>query len=260
MKTLVRTGVFYGIAFVFTFILAIVQQAWGFEADKISLPQFGPGFAAIVMIMVFRSDNVKITVTLKGIPFQKFLGAIGIPIVVPMILFLIYNQFINPLSIPPIHTPSLMIMLGGMLLGAFGEELGWRGYAQNMLERQLNGFIAFLLVGVLWGLWHVGNYQNGPTYMLFFVFSTIGYSAVMAWLLQGTNYNVVLAGLFHFAVNVGFYILTDALADIRLVALNGLVWMGAAVVIIILTRRNYLPHPKEITSHAKATLANDITS
>jgi membrane protease YdiL (CAAX protease family) len=243
--------VFYGTAFVFTIILAIVQQALGLNTDKISLPQFGPGLAAIIMILVFRSDNVKFTITFKGVHFLKYLGAIGIPIVVPAILFLIYNQFISPLRIPPINAASLMIMFGGMLLGAFGEELGWRGYAQNLLERQQNGLIAFLLVGVLWGLWHVGIFQNGPTYMLFYVFSTIGYSAVMAWLLQGTNYNVVLACLFHFAVNAGFYMLKDALADIRLVAMNGFVWMGAAVVIVALNRKYFLQFRKKNkdTSH-----------
>ena len=86
-KTLVRIGVFYGIAFIFTIILAIVQQALGIDANKIVLPQFGPGLAAIVMIMVFRSDNVKITIMFKGIHFLKYLGAIGIPIVVSTIFF-----------------------------------------------------------------------------------------------------------------------------------------------------------------------------
>ncbi|MBV7336674.1 CPBP family intramembrane metalloprotease [Chloroflexi bacterium TSY] len=133
-----------------------------------------------------------------------------------------------------------MIVFGGMLLGAFGEELGWRGYAQNLLDRHLNGLVAFLVVGVLWGLWHVGNYQNGPIYMLFFVLSTIGYSAVMAWLLQGTNYNVVMACLFHFSVNAGFYLLKDVLTDVRLIALNGIIWMGAAVVIVTLNREQFL--------------------
>ena len=41
MKSLVRIGVFFGIAFVFTIVLAITQQALGIDADKISLPQFG---------------------------------------------------------------------------------------------------------------------------------------------------------------------------------------------------------------------------
>ena len=247
MKTLIRVGVFYGITFVFTIILAILQQALGLDAEKIVLAQFGPGLAALVMVMVFRGDNVKITIALKRIPFLKCLGAISIPIVVSIILFLVYSHFISPISVPLTNITSLTIMLVGMLLGAFGEELGWRGYLQSGLSRRLNGLIAFLLVGVLWGLWHVGNYQNGPIYVLFFVLSTIGYSAVMAWLLQGTNYNVVLACLFHFAVNAGFYILRDALADSRLIALNGFVWIGAAVIIVAFIRKDFLQFRKKKT-------------
>jgi membrane protease YdiL (CAAX protease family) len=245
MKTLIRIGIFFGITFVFTIILAVLQQALGIDAEKIVLPQFGPGLAALAMVLVFRGDNVKFTISFKGIPFLKYLGAISIPIVVSTILFLIYRQYISPISIPHTNASSFVIMLGGMLLGAFGEELGWRGYLQNMLNGRLNGLIAFLLVGVLWGLWHVGNYQNGSTYMLFFVFSTIGYSAVIAWLLQGTNYNVVLACLFHFAVNAGFYILKDALADSRLIVLNGFVWIGAAVIIMAFNRKDFLKFRKE---------------
>ena len=245
MKTLIKAGLFFGITFIFTIILSVIQQALGIDAEKIVLPQFGPGLAALVMVMVFRGDHAKFTIAFKGIPFLKYLGVIGIPIAVSIILFLIYGCFIGPISIPPANASSLAVMLGGMLLGAFGEELGWRGYLQNMLHKRLNGLLAFLLVGVLWGLWHVGNYQNGPTYVLFFVFSTIGYSAVLAWLLQGTDFNVVLACLFHFAVNAGFYILKDALADIRLITLNGLVWLGAAVVIVALNRKEFLRLHKE---------------
>lgn len=240
MRLLSRIGIFYVIVFIFTIVLAIVQQALGIDTNVISLPQFGPGFAAIIMIMVYRSDNVKFTIAFKGIHVARYLGAITIPILIPTILFITYNQFIGPLSIPSIDATSLMILFGGILLGAFGEELGWRGYAQNMLEKKLNSLVAVLIVGILWGLWHIGNLQYGPIYMLFFVFSTIGYSTVMAWLLHGTDYNVVLASLFHFAVNVGFYILTDALSDLRLVAMNGLVWLGAAVVVVALNRRYFL--------------------
>ncbi len=241
MKTLVRIVVFYGITFLFTILLSVAQQALGIDAGKIVLPQFGPGLAALVVLVLFRRDRVKFALTFKGMPFLKYLGALGLPIVVAALLFLIYRQFFGSLSVPALDAASLLIMLAGMLLGAFGEELGWRGYLQNLLDRRLNGLIAFLVVGILWGLWHVGNYQNGSTYMLFFVFSTIGYSAVMAWLLRGTNYNVILATLFHFGVNAGYILLQEGLADLRLVALNGLVWLGAAVLVVVLYKKDFLP-------------------
>lgn len=245
MKIFRKMGLFFVITFVFTILLAVVQQFLGIDTIQVSLPQFGPGIAALVMLRLFRKDQVKLTVTLKGVHPLKVVAALGIPLAVPVILFLIYNQFVAPISIPSVDGTTFVVMLGGILLGAFGEEVGWRGYAQNLLDRRLNGVAAFLIVGVLWGVWHIGNIQHGLLYMLFFVFSTIGYSAVMAWLLQGTGYNVILASLFHFGVNVGFYTLQNAMTDIRLVALNGVVWLGAAVIIVIRNRKGFLQAPRQ---------------
>ena len=41
-----------------------------------------------------------------------------------------------------------------------GEEIGWRGYAQPALERDRSPLAAALILGVLWGLWHL------PTFVL----------------------------------------------------------------------------------------------
>jgi membrane protease YdiL (CAAX protease family) len=253
MKTLIRVVSFYAITFLFTIVLSIVQQATGIDAGKIVLPQFGPGLAALAMMVLFRRDDWKPAISIRQIPFRKYLGALGIPVLASIILFLIYTRVISPLSVPLADVTSLALMLGGMVLGAFGEELGWRGYLQNLLDERLNGFAAFVLVGILWGLWHVGNYLNGPTYMLFFVLFTVGCSGVMAWLLRGTDYNVVLASLFHFAVNAGFYLLKDALADMRLIALNGIVWMSAAAILVAFRRKEFLRFRNE---SADANLQN----
>jgi membrane protease YdiL (CAAX protease family) len=239
MKIFKKIGLFFVITFVFTILLSLVQQLLGINPTQVSLPQFGPGIAALVMLRLFRKDQVKLTVTLKGIHPLKYLAALVMPLVVPAILFLVYNQFVAPISVPSINGPAFLVMLVGIMLGAFGEELGWRGYAQNLLTRERNNVVAFLVVGVVWGVLHIGNFQNGPVFMLFFVFSTIGYSAVMGWLVQGANSNVVLPTLFHFSVNVGFFILQDAVTDVRIAALNGLVWMGAAVLVVLRSKKRY---------------------
>ncbi len=239
MKIFKKIGLFFVITFVFTILLSGVQQLLSIDPTQISLPQFGPGIAALVMLSLFRKDQVKITVTLKGIHPLKYLVALVLPLVVPVILFLIYNQFVAPISIPSIDGTTFLMMLGGIMLGAFGEELGWRGYAQNLLARERNSVVAFLVVGVLWGIWHIGNFQNGPIFMLFFVFSTIGYSAVMGWLVQGANSNVVLPTLFHFSVNVGFFILQEAAADVRIAAMNGVVWLVAAVLVALRSKKRH---------------------
>jgi membrane protease YdiL (CAAX protease family) len=240
MKTAVKVTAFYGITFVFTVILSIVQQVSGIDAGKIVLPQFGPGIAALVIGALFRKDGWQPSLAVRRIPPRKFLFALGIPVLFSVVLFAAYGLFVRPLGVASMDGVSFAVMLCGMLAGAFGEELGWRGYLQKILDGRANGIAAFLITGILWGLWHVGNYQNGPAYVFFFVLFTIGCSALMAWVLQGTGYNVVLAGLFHFAVNAGFYILKDAVADPRFAALNGVAWICAAAVIVAIQRKEFL--------------------
>jgi len=41
---------------------------------------------------------------------------------------------------------------------AFGEELGWRGYAQPRLIRQFGLVKGLFLLGLLWGVWHTPIY------------------------------------------------------------------------------------------------------
>lgn len=58
--------------------------------------------------------------------------------------------------------------------------------------------------------------------------------------LRDDDYDVVLAGLFHLAVSLGFFMLKDVLADLRLMALNGLVWIGIAAFIVLLRKQDLL--------------------
>ena len=59
---------------------------------------------------------------------------------------------------------------GTILIGILGgvlEETGWRGYAQEGLQRRMPVLVASLVVGIFWGLWHLplflieGTYQSG---------------------------------------------------------------------------------------------------
>jgi membrane protease YdiL (CAAX protease family) len=246
MKIPFRVAVFYILTFTLTAILGGIQQASGIDANKIILPQLSPGLAALIMLVLFRKDKVKLTISIKSTQMLKYVGAVGIPLIVSAILFLIYRQFISHIDIPPVSMISGLILFGGILIGAFGEELGWRGYLQGRLESILSVLIASLSVGILWGLWHVGNYHYGAVYMLFFILSTIAWSVIVAWILRNTGYNVVIAGLFHFTINAGFFILKDAITDLRFMMLNGIVWVIAAAILVTLKRKDFLPaHSKK---------------
>jgi membrane protease YdiL (CAAX protease family) len=50
--------------------------------------------------------------------------------------------------------------------GPFQEEWGWRGYALNRLQARWNTLVSSLILGVLWGAWHLPLFFIEGTYSL----------------------------------------------------------------------------------------------
>jgi membrane protease YdiL (CAAX protease family) len=234
---LLRVAIFYGLTFIFTILLALIQQILGIGFDKITLPQLGPGIAALAMLIFFKKDKIKINLSVKDVGILKYSIATLLPLIVSGVVFLIYNQFIGNANFKIDSPLVFLVILGGMFIGAFGEEFGWRGYLQKLLKQKQNALISGILIGLLWGLWHIGNYQYGLFYLIFFLLSTIGSSVVLVWLLHKTNYNVRLATLFHISLNIGYYVFfRDVLSDPRFMLVNGVTWIIISIVAVIIGR------------------------
>ncbi len=124
-------------------------------------------------------------------------------------------------------------MIAGMVIGALGEETGWRGFLQPLLEKRFTLPAASILVGLVWGLWHVAHYKNGVLFMVGFLLVTISASIIVAWLLRGTGYNLIIASLFHLAINIGFLAFFNNSTDSRFMLVNGVVWLIPAIIIVL---------------------------
>jgi membrane protease YdiL (CAAX protease family) len=75
-------------------------------------------------------------------------------------------------------------------LVTFGEELGWRGYAQNKMTGALGTNRGLILLGVVWGYWHLPiilmgyNFPNHPVLGAFVLMpiSTMFVGVFLGWL------------------------------------------------------------------------------
>jgi len=118
-----------------------------------------------------------------------------------------------------------------------GEEVGWRGYALPRLASRFGLARASLLLGFIWGCWHLPQFfiRGGDTYhqsFPFFVTEVTALSVAMVWLYARTNGSLLLTMLLHAAVNNSKDIIPSALPGATHVfSLNAslVAWLTAAV-------------------------------
>ena len=129
----------------------------------------------------------------------------------------------------------------GSFVAGFGEELGWRGFALPRMQARQSALAASLLLGVLWGLWHLPLLiaqglpltAAGLVGFILFLLHIIAYSVLFAWVYNNTKGSLFLMVLFHTVFDlVGFTILTPSTTWIVPVLYVALLWVTVAIVVV----------------------------
>lgn len=109
------------------------------------------------------------------------------------------------IGIPKLNLPFSKVLL--ILILAFFEEIGWRGYALPLLLKKTSFTTASLVVGVIWAVWHFPGYlvnfgaPNDIPFILFCVW-VIASSFIFTWLYIKSKGNIWTAVLLHFGANL----------------------------------------------------------
>ncbi len=109
----------------------------------------------------------------------------------------------NPIAI--LVTFLFLFFLGG----SFAEEFGWRGYALDRLQQKWNALVSSLILGFIWGLWHLpvffaeGLSQSYIPFWAFLIW-TMSLSILFTLFHNNTNGNILVALLFHTMGNLSF--------------------------------------------------------
>ncbi len=231
---LVRIIAFYVLTLLFTVLLGGVQQVAGLSTAIVA-PQWGPALAALVMLVFFRKDQLRVVVFDRKVPLLRYLLAALIPVLGAALVYLMYRPFAPPSSGTMTATP--WILMAWFPFGAIGEEIGWRGYLHKRLNAGSAGVASSLIVGMLWGFWHVGMYQNGIPYMIFFVLLMVSYTFVMYALMVDAEFNVLVASIFHMMINVAGLLSYSSVNKLGFMIVDSCVWAGLAL-LVVLTRKS----------------------
>jgi membrane protease YdiL (CAAX protease family) len=162
---------------------------------------------------------------------------------------------------------------GAVLTGVtLGEEVGWRGYALPALQVRYGALLASLILGVLWGLWHLPVFFNPDTsysrlpFLLFLVF-IVPVAVLMTWLFNSTGGSVLMAMLFHAVLNTAdelWKVLPEysvepptaaeaAAASAHYYLMVAIVlWVAAIVLVLVYGPRDLSRHPRQVLAAASS--------
>lgn len=208
------------------FLLITFAIAWGVLALYIFLPEqmnamFGQisGNHPLFFLAVYAPAIAAFTVVayaagLSGL--RGFLGRflrwrcsagwvvfllIGLPLV-----FYVGSAWKGNLWTDPFPFPTFSAFLLALPLAIIKgpvEEFGWRGFALPLLQRKMAPFLAAVVLGIIWGFWHLpafllsGTQQSAWSFLPFFV-GTITISLLMTALYNASKGSILLAAFMHF--------------------------------------------------------------
>ncbi len=209
---------FFGLAFGWSWGLWLLIPSFDLDggvAETLRIAgRFGPSLAAVV-VTAFHSGRHGLRRLLQPLTRWRANGRLwlvallGPPAVVLAAIALAAafgtspGPFNDPRTLYLVIPAFITILVIG---GPLGEEIGWRGFALDRLQSRLGPVIASLLLGLVWGLWHLPLFLNPDDVqsglpLLAYLGQTTATAFVYTWLWNRTRSLAVVLAL-HTATNV----------------------------------------------------------
>lgn len=177
------------------------------------LAVFGPGVAAFVLTRIHSGRVGLKTLWRRGwsgnYPKKWLVPAFLLMPVMGGITFLIMKLLGQSIPWEYSLPPAMIVPIGLLiwLLGALPEEYGWRGYALPRLLKGNSPLVASLILGLIWGLWHLPLHfiSTSTQYVIpiwQYLLQTIVLSVIYTWFFLGANGSILVAGIFHAMGNI----------------------------------------------------------
>lgn len=239
---------FFIIAYALAWIPLIALLAAGpLDADRLTSPpvalavfftSYAPAFAALLVLWL-GGDHAERHAYLQRLRTWRvrpiwYLAALGLPALGYLLAAGPVSWFLG--GSVALLAPSAFIIFALVLNP--GEELGWRAFALPQMQRRLGPVVASLVLGLLWGGWHLPLYLSRPGFFAEFLVVTPALSILMTWLFNNTVGSFLIAVLFHWSFDAVPEALrfTPATTDPGVFAVVTTAFVLLAVIVIAYTR------------------------
>jgi uncharacterized protein len=209
---LVTFGLAWGLLALFLLYQPWVEAVFGTLSGRhplFVLAVYAPAIAAVIVVTRHAGLDGLLRFLSRTLlwraaaPWWAFL-LVGIPLLFVIGAWLKGGLPGATFAFPPL--PSLLLAMAATMAIGPVEEIGWRGVGLPLLQRRFAPFWAGLILGIIWGTWHLpafflsGTPQSGWSFTPFFV-ASIAASLIVTALFNDARGSILLAALFHFQLN-----------------------------------------------------------
>lgn len=205
-------GLAWGIIALYIFLPAPMASAFGELTGShplFYLAVYAPALAALTLVLgrtgwrgarrflrrllLWRASWTWYAFLLVGIPMLFYAGAVW--------------KGLGPSELVPVSAVgAYLVALALHAINGPVEEIGWRGFMLPLLQRRMSPLWAGLVIGVIWGVWHLpafflsGTAHSAWSFTDFFL-GTIALSLIATALFNASKGSILLPALFHLQVN-----------------------------------------------------------
>lgn len=166
-----------------------------------------PTLGALIVIGIFGGSE-RIRAFLKKCYFDNIkIKYIVLAIILPLSILSItkLTLLIFTHATPFIgHITSKKLII--VMWSLFSEEIGWRGFLQEKLDKHCGNLAAPIFIGTIWALWHYHFFwleaMSAP--LILFLIGCIVDSFGYYWVTKKSKGNIIPASMWHFVWNLCF--------------------------------------------------------
>lgn len=243
-------GLTWGIgllAFLFPQTLASIFGEFGYKNPLYIIAVYGPAFSALFLIIrYYKIRGLKLFLRRLLIFKMPLANWLFITLGIPLIYYLSASiEGTVAEGIPPSQWLGVLPAIIFMLLLGPVEEFGWRGVGLPLLQRRFSPIVSGILIGLIWGVWHLPAFFIGGTphyewMFLSFFLGVISLSVIMTAFFNDSEGSIIIAALFHFQINNPIW------PDAHI--WSPIVFLFTALIIFLLKRKEMLSRDTGITS------------
>lgn len=234
---------FYNFTLIFSFLLLILHFIFPSVGQySVSFTQLAPAVSVVFLSLLLKDKTIIYDIKGHYNIDRKFLKWLIPVIAIPSICIVISSLIMTYYKIDYVAWKGDLLFyilnLVAILIGCAAEEIGWRGFLLPNLQKKHSPFISSIIVGILWGVWHL-NFTGGLVGFILYTITIIEMSILMTWVYNKSNGNLLLMTIWHFMFNLTSHIFLWDRFNINLFIVESIVFGAFCLLILIIERNTY---------------------